>query len=182
MDDRDLLEQVRKQNIHALEQLIDKYCEYVFTVIRNQLGNACSEYDVEELASDVFFTLWQKCPSISTSRLQGWLAAVAKNKTRSFQRSRRVRPETVGLDDVITVSEDLCERLFEKKEQSRILHTAIQELGEPDSRIFSLYYYSGQSVSSIAKQLSLHPEAVKSKIRRGREKLKQILLREGDLV
>ena len=179
MDDVRLLEGLRRQDIRILEKVIDQYCPYVSVVIRNQLGIGCLEQDVEELASEVFYTLWQKRASVRTGNLRGWLAVVAKNKARSFQRRHRNSPQTIDLDDMIIVSQDQTVHLLEKSEQARLLALALQELGEPDSRIFSMYYYEEQSISSIAAKLSLHPEAVKSKLRRGREKLKQILLKEG---
>lgn len=179
MEKSDLLKRLRMKDHQALEAIIQQYCAYVSTVIRNQLGPDCSEQDVEELASEVFFALWLKCSSIRTAHLRGWLGTVARNQARSFQRKQKNRPAVVGFEDVITVSDDQSMPLLEQRELARILSLALQELGETDSRIFSMYYYEEQSVSSIAAKLRLHPEAVKSKLRRGREKLKLILLKEG---
>lgn len=179
MEDKVLLEGLKKSDTQTLERTIDYYCAYVSAVIRNQLGSNCIEADVEELASEVFFMLWQKRFSIITANLRGWLGVVAKNQARSFQRKNKNCTTNVSIDDVIIVDGDKSVRLLEKKERARILHIALQELGEPDSIILTWYYYENIPVSSIAAKLQMHPEAVKSRIRRGREKLKYILRKEG---
>lgn len=179
MEDKELLQNLRNGSLQALKQIIDRYYIYVSAVIRNQLGYGFPESDVEELASDVSFLLWEKRLSIRSSMLRGWLGTVARNQTKSFLRKSRRRLSDVSLDDVIVIDMEDSAGLLEKREQARILEIALRELGEPDSKILTLYYYADCSVTSIAEQLQMHPEAVKSKIRRGREKLKQILLTEG---
>ena len=180
MEDEALLTELKKGNIEILETVISHYCAYVSTIIRNQLGEGCAEADVEELASEVFFILWQKRSSIRTTHLRGWLGVVARNQARSFQRKHKI--QTVCIDDVIIVDDDRFDKLLEKKERARLLNLALQEIGEPDGQVLKMYYYNEMSISSIAAYLQLHPEAVKSKIRRGRNKMKNILRREGYLV
>lgn len=180
MEDKALLMELKKNNHEILETLISCYCGYVSTIIRNQLGEGYSEADVEELASEVFFKLWQKRFTIKTTHLRGWLGTVARNYARSFQRKNK--PQTVCIDDVILVDDDQGSKLLEQKERTRILQLALDALGEPDSQILRMYYYDEMPVASIAQHLRLHPEAVKSKIRRGREKIKKILRTEGYIV
>ena len=52
-------------------------------------------------------------------------------------------------------------------------------MGEPDSEIFLRRYYCNQSVAEIAAATRLHPENVKTRLRRGREKLKKLLKKGG---
>lgn len=82
---------------------------------------------------------------------------------------------------MLLIKDGKAEELLEQRERSRILNLALQELGEPDSQVLKLYYFHELTVPAIAEHLHLHPEAVKSKIRRGRAKLKQILRAGGYL-
>lgn len=179
MEDKDLLKGLREGRQDALEAVIDQYAAYVAAVIRNQLGSTYQTADVEEIASTVFFTLWQKRSLIVTHHLRGWLSAVAKNCTRSYMRKRGPDNRTVSIEDVILVDRDRASGLLEAKERSRILKMALRELGVPDAEIFTRYYYREETISSIAQHLDMHPEAVKSRLRRGRQKLKEILRKEG---
>ena len=179
MDDTILLMGLRNSDTEVLAEVISCYSAYVSAIIRNQLSDGFSEADIEELASEVFFLLWQKRFSIKTTHLRGWLGTVAKNQARSFRRKRKLH--TVCIEDVLLIKDDKAEELLEQRERSRILNLALQELGEPDSQVLKLYYFHELTVPAIAEHLHLHPEAVKSKIRRGRAKLKQILRAGGYL-
>lgn len=179
MEDKELLKGLRENSKDSLETTIYQYAAYVSAVISNQLGDAYSHTDVEEIASTVFFTLWQKRHLIVTSHLRGWLGAVARNCTRSHLRKQKQSVKTVRIEDVVLVDNDKTELIWEAKERARILRMALHELGEPDCEILMRYYYHNQSTASIAQHLNMNPEAVKSRLRRGRGKLKEILQREG---
>lgn len=179
MEDKDFLEGLRRSDLDTLAGLIDHYSPYVFSVVRNQLGRFGNEADVEEIASEVFFILWQKRFTFKSTHLRGWLGIVSRNQARSFQRKNKKYSKEISIEDVFLVEGEQSEKLLEQKERTRILWIALQELGEPDSTILTLFYYDDLSVPSIATRLQMHPEAIKSKIRRGREKIKSILRREG---
>lgn len=179
MEEKTLLKGLKEGKEDVLAAIIDQYTAYVATVIRNQLGAEAQVTEIEELASTVFFTLWQKRHTILTTHLRGWLGVVARNCARSYLRKQKREGNMVSLEELIVVSGDRAEELLEAKERSRILNLALLELGEPDSEILKRYYYKEEKISSIAQHLEMNPEAVKSRLRRGRAKLKEILQREG---
>lgn len=58
---------------------------------------------------------------------------------------------------------------------------AVDALPSQDREIFLRHYYYAQTVQEIADLMGLDGATVKTKLRRGRMKLKQILTREGYL-
>ena len=56
--DGDLLRSLQKQSADALEQAIAQYGAYVLTIIRNRSRGVLMPEDHEEIASDVFLSLW----------------------------------------------------------------------------------------------------------------------------
>ena len=50
-------------------------------------------------------------------------------------------------------------------------------MGQPDRDIFLRFYYYYQSIEDIALEMDINLSTVKSKLRRGRGKLKQTLTR-----
>lgn len=50
---------------------------------------------------------------------------------------------------------------------------------EKDRKIFMMYYYRYKKIEEIAEALEMNPQTVKTRLRRGRETLKRILLEEG---
>ena len=82
-------------------------------------------------------------------------------------------------EDLILVSGDTAQRALEQKERRRWIRQTLKELGPPDSEIFLRYYYYEQPVRDIAEELGLKPEAVKTRLRRGREKLRTLMEKGG---
>lgn len=175
--DKRLIQQLAKDDTAALSYIIDKYTNYVATVIHNQLGAFASQEDTEELTANVFIALWQNRNRIKTTRLRGWLAATARNEARRHLRDKKLL--TVSQEDVVLVSGDIANRLAEAHERTRFMQNALFSMGWPDREIFLRYYYYDQTTSEIADEMEMNAETVKSKLRRGREKLKG-LIEEGD--
>lgn len=59
------------------------------------------------------------------------------------------------------------------------MRRAVNTLGDPDREIFLRHYYYAQTVSEISHQMRLNESTVKTKLRRGRARLRAILLRWG---
>lgn len=78
--EEELLRKLRARRQRALETVIDHYGGYVATVIRNALGEAGTMEDAEELAADVFFSLWEHAGDVTPGKLRPWLGAVARNR------------------------------------------------------------------------------------------------------
>ena len=177
MEEELLLRDLRRGDESAVEKIIDRYGAYVAAVVYNQLGQLSSPEDVEELSSDVFLILWQKRWTLRGEKLRPWLAAVARNRARSHLRTLGALPERE--EEIPDLSSDCTETLVEQRDQQRLLTQAVSGLEEPDREIFVRRYYYDQSVPEIAAETGLHPEKVKSRLRRGREKLKKILEKGG---
>ena len=75
---------------------------------------------------------------------------------------------------------DTAQRLAEEHERTRIVRKAIYDLGWPDREIFLRFYYYAQKISEIADEMHMNTETVKTRLRRGRNKLKA-MLGEGDV-
>ena len=96
-------------------------------------------------------------------------AAVAKEAARE----RAVR--------ILTASA-VSERELEKREQAAYIRKAVLALREPEREIFLRYYYFYQPVSTIAEEMGLESANVKTKLFRGRKKLKEVLEKGGYFV
>lgn len=177
MTEKQLIAELSRDDTDALARVMDRYGNYVATVIHNQLGAFACREDTEELTGNVFVSLWQNRKKLRTAHLRGWLAAAARNEARGFLRGHKLL--TVSQEDVLLVSDDMAARLTEKRERSRLIQRALCELSRTDREIFLRYYYYNQRVSEIAEEMDMNPETVKSKLRRGREKLKD-MMEKGD--
>ena len=83
-------------------------------------------------------------------------------------------------EDVILVSDDMAQRLAEDHERDEIVRRAVLALDQPDREIILRYSYYGQKAAEIAAEMDMNAETVKSRLRRGREKLRK-MIGEGNL-
>lgn len=65
IEDTDLLRRLRRKSAGALEEAVRQYGAYVMAVIRNRSRDVLTAEDQEEIASDVFVSLWRGAKSIT---------------------------------------------------------------------------------------------------------------------
>lgn len=177
MTEEQALRQIRRGSQEALLWFIDRYSAYVSAIIRGIIGQTLAESDVEEITSDVFFALWNNAEKVCSGAARPWLSAVARNAARD--RLRRAVPEQPLPEDAVIVDDRTPETALTEKEQTARVQLALLSLEPADREIFLRFYYYCQRIGDISREMGLNESTVKSKLRRGREKLKVFLLREG---
>ena len=177
--DQELLFALRREEPQALEAVIRAYSPYVSAVIEYQLGRNAARGDVEELSADVFFTLWQWRGRLQTNRLRGWLGATARNAARDFLRKRQLH--TVAAEDYLTISDESAQKLLEQAERTTMVQAALEALERRLYAIPPVPYDYNQPIREIALATGLSETAVKSRLLRGRKKLKEQLTEGGYL-
>ena len=177
MRDAALLERLQRKDPDALEQLSERYRSYVCTVLSNMLQGVGGWADVEELCSDVFLALWQHADELRAGSLKPWLGTVARNRAKSWLRSRRELPmdlDALELPDPGPGLEDEAQR----KELAAAVRRAVDSLRPGDREVFLRYYFYLQPAETIAAELGLAPASVRSRLSRGREVLRKKLEKE----
>lgn len=180
MNEREVLQKLQHRSEKALEWFIDRYAAYVNTILYNIIGLSISAADIEELSSEVFFTMWMKAKSISPDKVKAYLGGVARNKAKEY--ARKTGTEVPLEDDVVLVSGENLEQDFEERELARFLREAVLAMPYPEREIFLRYYYYYQPVAAIAAEMDIHVSTVKMKLHRGRKALKEKLAKGGYLI
>lgn len=176
MRERMLISQLQAKDPIALKKLIDSYQCYVVSIIRNIGRGALNQNDIEELAADVFLAAWQTADKMQEGKLQPYIAAIARNKTKSRLRGCK---ESVPLEDTMVIeAEDLQEEV-EHTLLAEALRDAIASLPKQDGEVLIRYYYYYQQIAEIAQEMELSSSAVKVRLHRARNKLKQLLIERG---
>ena len=172
------LRQMKQGSQDALAWFIQRYGAYVSTIIHNIIGQRMSNADVEEVASDVFLALWNNAGKILPNAARSWLATVARNTARS--RLRRVS-DTLPLDEEAVIVDDRTpEATLERREQAVRVRMALLSLNPVDREVFLRFYYYYQKTADIAADMGLNESTVRTKLNRGRAKLRDFLLREAN--
>ena len=172
-DENKLLLCLQKQREDALEEAIRIYTPYLSTVIYRAAGSSLSKEDTEEIAADVFLSLWKNAARIDPGKgtLRSYLAGAARNQAykRLREKKEEISLEEIGAESIEAIPEERSDKA---------LWEAVAELGEEDAEIFVRFYRYGQPLKEIARMMGMKLSTVKTRLFRGKEKLKQILTKE----
>lgn len=177
MNERSALDALQHGDPAALHEIIQRYTPYVSAVIERVAMGYAALSDIEELAADVFVALWRDADRVLPGKLRPWLGAVARNKARDYLRSRRV--ELPLEEDVLPLTEDPLQDEAERMELRDAVRNAVLSMEQPDREIFLRHYYYFQPVRDIGLHMCIPTPTVKSRLRRGRQALKQKLIQGG---
>ena len=178
MRDEVILQKIRSGDPAGLEALMERYLPYVSAVVWNILRNAMPPEDGEEVVSDVFLAAWRQPEALRPGLVKGWLAAVARNKAKN--RLRRMGRDLPLEEDALDIpGPDDPPGEYERAVERQLVRQAVDALPGPDREVFLRHYYYAQTVQEIAHCMDLNLSTVKTKLRRGRMRLKETLTREG---
>ena len=152
----------------CFEEVMERYSDMIYRI-------AYANVRVKEDAQDVFQEVWcryyQKNKIFeSEEHRRNWLINVTLKCCKKIYSSVRYK-RTVLTDDMSLLREKLPERDFE-------IYDAVIRLPEKYRVPIYLYYYEDFSVNEISEITKINASTVRSQMKRGREKLKEIL--KGD--
>lgn len=177
MTERKRLERLRAGDSEVLRQIIQDYGPYVQAIAANITIPPLQPEDVEEVASDVFLALWKNAGSIEEGKLKYWLAAVTRNTAKN--KLRHLHLTTPFEEEYMVLTVPDTEENILSLELKELTRQAVDALGSPEREIFIRHYFLYQKVAEIASALELNPATVRTKLARGREKLKAYLEERG---
>jgi len=172
MSDGTLLGAVKRGSENALSRVIDKYADSVCNTIKKTCGDILTHEDIEEVASEVFFSLWENSGSVEI--LKGWLSSTARAKAKLRLRDKRAEPPV--LDEYYSGKSDTAEDMIISGYSRETVEAAIPLLDSPDREIFYSYYYDSKLIVTIASETSLTESEVKERVVASRERIRQYLI------
>lgn len=185
MEEKVWIEEARNGDAAAFEQLVRRYEKQVFALTRRMCKNPA---DAEEAAQDAFLAAWQGLKFFrGESAFSTWLYRLTANACVDLLR-REGRHQTAAgaaLDDEETALELPDESptphaLTERAELREQLEAGLKALPEEYRTVLVLREVHQQSYDEIAEILSLELGTVKSRISRGRKRLRKFLLESGN--
>ncbi len=180
MNDCTIIRKLKQNNEKAIKELIDKYGRYVAAVIYGVSGSLLKAEDIEEIVSDVFYSVWKRRHNLlEIDSIKPYLAQAARNMTKN--KFSHVKDEQ-SLDDEIGVfdTEEIDELLIQKEKIS-IVKEFMDTMKYPDKEILTAYYLRDYKLDDIAAMYELPLSTVKSKIYRGRKTITEYFKERGYL-
>lgn len=157
----------------GLSALMDRYIPYVSAIVWNILRSAMTVQDVEEVVSDVFMAAWNQPQDLRPGEVKAWLGSVARHKARN---ALRAAGQDLPLEeDVLELEDSSAFEALERREQTELIRQALESLPPKDREIFLRHYYYAQPIKDISREMKMPEGTVKTRLRRGRMKLKEFL-------
>lgn len=126
----------------------------------------------EDILQDVFLKIQNRLGQLQDpAKLQGWLYLMARNAIIDHYRTRK---ETTELPESLPAEPPAHD--VEVEDLKAAFRRMIYSLPEPYRDALVLTEFEGLSQKELAKQLGISLSGAKSRVQRGREQLKQMLL------
>lgn len=131
--------------------------------------------DVDDILQEVFVRIHQHLPTIrDTDRLQSWVFQITRNAIIDYYRKVDRQPEFASADALETLAMDADPVVFNHQIAS-CLRPLLEHLPEPYREAVQLSELDGMTQRSIAQELGISVSGMKSRVQRGRQKLKDLL-------
>jgi len=176
--DVELMREVAEGDGPALELLYDRYAHILFPLARRILKD---HQEAKDALQDVFVQVWQSARSYDPARGSTLTWLVTLTRSRALDRLRALRrrgwpsPETECAEPA-AASDPLAEAIL--NEQRRRVHQALDAIPVEQQRAIELAYFEGLTQTEIADRLGEPLGTIKTRIRLGMRKLRELLSEE----
>ena len=178
-NDVELLKAIAARDEAALAQLYDLYRVILFGLLMRILNN---REEAEVVLQDVFLQVWRRAADFDENRGRPFTWLVTLARSRGIDRLRtlaaRERVAVAGARDEAEVVSDAASDAF-RSEQREAVNNALAQLPEEQKRLLLLAYFEGLSQSEIAARVGAPLGTVKTRMRTGMMKLRELLAGKG---
>jgi RNA polymerase sigma-70 factor (ECF subfamily) len=172
-----LLQAIARKDEPALAALYDRYRLTLFGLLMRILN---SREEAEDVLQEVFLQVWRRAADFDERRGRPFTWLVTLTRSRAIDRLRQLhsRERLVSSDaEVLAFSVlDPAQAAF-RSEQRELVAGALAELSEEQRYTLTLAYFEGLTQSEIAARLSSPLGTVKTRMRSGMIKLRELLSR-----
>jgi RNA polymerase sigma-70 factor, ECF subfamily len=170
-----LLTSIAGGDEQALAQLYDRYRGILFGLLVRILN---SREEAEDVLQEVFLQVWRQAAHFDEKRGKPftWLVTLARSRGIDRLRSLAAR-DRVAQASAREASEEVSDAAIDtfRSEQRELVTSVLAQLPEEQKRPLELAYYDGLTQSEIAAKLGAPLGTVKTRMRSGMIKLRELL-------
>jgi RNA polymerase sigma-70 factor (ECF subfamily) len=173
-----LVARIAEGNQYALTEFYDNTNRMVYGLALRILRNS---FSAEEVLLEVYVQVWRRAKSFDPSRgkVTSWLVSMARSRAIDALRSRQARGDNLAksLDDISDL-QDLRggpEGHTILRSRAQVVQKSLAELPDDQRHAIELAYFSGLTHGEIAARTGLPLGTVKTRIRSGMGRLRELL-------
>lgn len=161
----------------AFEQIMREYGTRVLRLVTFLVKDRSL---AEDLTQDVFVKVYRNLPRFrGESSVQTWVYRIAVNECKGYLRSwafRNILPRSWIKSDTDVSTERV---VLDQAERDQLVQQVL-ELAPMYRQVIALHYYADLSIGEVADVLSLSEGAVRTRLHRARQQLKQRMGEGGE--
>lgn len=176
--DRTLIQQIGAGDQKAFGILYDRYKTLVFSLAVKIVD---SHETAEDITLDVFTQIWKNAKKYHPEKgsVKGWIASLARYRSIDTLRRRKVRsdinrPQWSDVQLEKLPSNDDTGEALEFAETRKMVSNAIAILPEDQQEVLAMAYFKGYTHRQCAEALNEPLGTIKTRIRLGLQKLREI--------
>ena len=186
MDEHDLISRSKSGDVEAFNLLVEQYQRLVYNLALRMLGSAEA---AEDASQDTFLSVYRAIGGFRGGSFKSWVLRIAANSCHDKLRVAR-RYRVVSLDTLMLDPDDLPESNNNespedyalRRELGRFLSEGLTHLPEDQRLVVVLSDVQGLSYEEVAQVAGCSLGTVKSRLNRGRTRLRDFLLQREELL
>ncbi|MRH41801.1 sigma-70 family RNA polymerase sigma factor [Aquibacillus halophilus] len=170
------LEILQSDPTRVIEMIMDQYGEEIKRLVFTYVKNTA---DADDVTQEVFLTVYRKLHTFQgKSSIRSWIYSIAINKSKDYLRSWKVRNDKlrdklINFNQVARTTETV-EDSFEQSVSNELLERVLS-LPVKYREVIILFYFKDLTVVEIGNSLELKQTTVRTRLNRGRDRLKNLL-------
>lgn len=170
VSDGDLVHRVLDGDTDAFRQLVERYRPEFARYAASMCGDADTAADAMQEAFIRAYDALARCRN--PERFKGWFFRILTNQCHNHRNRKRGH---VSLDAVEAAADDRTDSRMRRGELRAAIEAALDELTPEQREAFVLKHIEGHSYAEMAQLLGTGEDALKMRVYRARDALKELL-------
>jgi RNA polymerase sigma-70 factor (ECF subfamily) len=184
-DEQQLIARSQKGDLPAFNRLVEAYQDQVYSVAMRLARNRAV---AEDVAQEAFISAFRNIRSYRGGSFRGWLVRIVTNATYDHFRSAKRKPAESIDADIVTFETRLVspaespEAAAERSALAGQISAGLDSIPDDQRLAVVLVDVEGLSYEEAAETMQVSVGTVKSRVARGRAKLREYLLANPELL
>lgn len=154
------LDAMRKGNHDAYREV---YLHYVDSVLEFLKALTKSEDDAEEIAQEVFISLWEKRAKIDPHKnIRGYIYTYARNAVLNYFRRKKVEDKYLYFTENEARQYETSDDIMIARETELLIKIAVERMPSRRKAVFQMSRFDGLSNDDIATKLNISKNTVEN--------------------
>lgn len=177
--DEELLRQFQQnQDPSLFSELVRRYNSHILKKCQQHLKN---KEDAQDVSQEVLLRLLTKAHTYQTHLpFRPWLHQIIHNRCMDHLQQNKQRVHQEISSKIVDTVEEIEDTEAVMRPTTEILEELLEKINGEDKLLLVLKYQQRWSVQTIQQVLDLNENTIKSRLKRNREKLQQLLIQYSD--